>query len=170
VKMEYPPAWQIFDMELFSSALPRAAGELTGELLVQARPNGRMLDHFRVTLGGSRILDISFPLANILALPGAAGWRLKMQTWPRDIALRRNMMSSEWVSLDSIIASKDGVIYNAEDVVVPHADVLEKIQEAEVSAAVRYAVVIGGDQGLQLMMQGMPASAESLMGKPAFRG
>jgi hypothetical protein len=168
--MEYPPSWQIFDMELFSSALPRAAGELTGELLVQARPNGRMLDHFRVTLGGSRILDITFPMASVLALPAAAGWRLKMQTWPRDISLRRNMTSAEWVSLDSIIAAKDGVVHNADDGMVPHEEVLKAIQEAEVSAAVRYAVVIGGDQRLQLMLQGMPASAEALMGKPAFRG
>jgi hypothetical protein len=168
--MEYPPNWQVFEMEQFSSALPRSAGELQAELLVQARPNGRMLDHFRVTLGGSRILDVTFPLAKILNMPAAAEWKVKMQMWPRDIILRRNMTTSEWTDIDSIVSSKDGTVYLPDESVVSHAEVLKLIQEAECSAAVRYAVVIGNDQRLLLMLQGLPASAESLMGKTVFRG
>jgi hypothetical protein len=154
--------------------MPRAAGELGAELLVQARPNGRMLDHFRVTMGGSRILDVSFPVSKIINLPAAANaWKLKMQVWPRDVILRRNMTTSEWVNLDAIIAAKDGcVVTVAEDreTVVPHAEVLASLEELGAAAAVRYAVVVSGDQHLVLMLQGMPATAETLAGKPAFRG
>jgi hypothetical protein len=43
-------------MEEFASAAPRNPGELGVEVLAQIRPNGRILDHFRVTLGGSKFL------------------------------------------------------------------------------------------------------------------
>jgi hypothetical protein len=171
--MEFPPGWQIFESDQFSSATPRAAGELGAELLVQARPNGRMLDHFRVTMGGSRILDISFQMANIINLPAASGWKFKMQIWPRDVVLRRNMTTSDWLNVDAIIAAKDGCVMSVEEsreTLVPHAEVLASLQEAGVAAAMRFAVVVGGDQRLWLMLQGLPATAETLAGKPAFRG
>jgi hypothetical protein len=38
--MEYPPEWEAFDMEEFSTACPRVSGNLGMELLMQARPNG----------------------------------------------------------------------------------------------------------------------------------
>jgi hypothetical protein len=50
--MEFPPEWNVVSAEQFATAQPRAAGILGMELLVQARPNGRMLDHFRMSLGG----------------------------------------------------------------------------------------------------------------------
>jgi hypothetical protein len=171
--MEFPPNWQIFEAEEFASAMPRAAGELGAELLVQARPNGRMLDHFRVTMGGSRILDVSFPVSKIINMPAANAWKLKIQVWPRDVVLRRNMTTSEWTNIDTIIAAKDGcVMAVAEDreTEVPHAEVLACFEELGAAAAVRYTVVVGGDQHLVLMLQGLPATAETLAGKPAFRG
>jgi hypothetical protein len=171
--MEFPPSWRVFEAEEFSSAMPRAAGELGAELLVQVRPNGRMLDHFRVTLGGSRILDVSFPVSNIISMPAANAWRLKMQVWPRDVVLRRNMTTSDWSNIGTIIAAKDGCVVAEEEgreTVVPHAEVLACFEELGAVAAVRFAVVVGGDQRLVLMLQGLPATAETLAGKPAFRG
>jgi hypothetical protein len=36
-------------------------------------------------------------------------------------------------------------VYSAEDDIILHAEVLEKIRKAEASAAIRYAVEIGSD-------------------------
>jgi hypothetical protein len=116
-----------------------------------------MLDHFRATMGGSRILDISFQMANIINLPAANSWKFKMQTWLRDVVLRRNMTTSDWVNVDAIIAAKDGCVMTVEEsmkTLVPHAEVLASLQEAGVAAAMRFAVVVGGDQRLWLMLFG----------------
>jgi hypothetical protein len=52
----------------------------------------------------------------------------------------------------------------------PPEAVVEAMKADGVSAAIRFAVAIGGDQRLVLALQGLPASADQLMGKPAFRG
>jgi hypothetical protein len=40
-------------------------------------------------VGGSKILNINFALADILASPRARSWRMKMQVWPRDVEIRQ---------------------------------------------------------------------------------
>jgi hypothetical protein len=37
------------------------------ELMIQARPNGRLLDHFRIATGGSEILEAKFQLTDIIS-------------------------------------------------------------------------------------------------------
>jgi hypothetical protein len=171
--MEFPPQWECFPAEQFSSATPRSAGELGLELLVQVRPNGRMLDHFQVAVGGSKILNINFALADILASPRARSWRMKMQVWPRDVEIRRNMMTSTWRNLESLVSAKECQVVDCEgeeESSLPPEAVVEAMKADGVSAAIRFAVAIGGDQRLVLALQGLPASADQLMGKPAFRG
>jgi hypothetical protein len=97
--MDYPPNWDIFPMEDFITSVPRSAGNLTSELLVQARPNGRLLDHFRYVLGGSSIMNVEFQLASIWQMPAASTWKLCYQVWPKDIEIRRNMVSSTWTDI-----------------------------------------------------------------------
>jgi hypothetical protein len=103
--MEYPPEWEAFDMEEFSKACPRVSGNLGMELLMQVRPNGRMLDHYRVTLGGAKILDVNFAMATVIKLPAATAWRLRHQVWPKDVELRRNMTTSTWMDISDLVAS-----------------------------------------------------------------
>ena len=64
--MDFPPDWEAMGAEDFTTAGPRNAGPCGMELLAQVRPNGRILDHYRVTLGGSRILDINCKLSELL--------------------------------------------------------------------------------------------------------
>jgi hypothetical protein len=172
--MDFPPEWTLLPADQFATAQPRAAGDLGMELLVQARPNGRMLDHFRVSLGGSRILDMNVPLANLLASPRAKNWRLRMQIWPRDIDVRRNMTSTAWLDLEALVVTREcRVVTLGEDsseAEVASEAVAAEMKESGLSAAIRFAVIIGGDQRLQLMLQSLPASADHLLGKPAFRG
>jgi hypothetical protein len=166
--MDYPPEWDFFPMEDFASAGPRNPGDLGVEVLAQVRPNGRILDHFRVTLGGSKILDVNVGLASVLNVPAMRSWRLKFQLWPRDLEIRRNMTSTAWLDVGELVASKDGYLETeAGEAVDPEA---AAAQLKESSLAYRFAVVVGEDERLQLQLQMMPASAATLMGKPAFRG
>jgi hypothetical protein len=170
--MEFPPEWSLLAAEQFATAQPRSAGELGMELMVQARPNGRMMDHFRVSLGGSRILDVAFALSNIIASPRARTWRLKMQVWPRDVDVRRNMTSTAWMDVEVLASTKECQVVSfgsdGSESPVASEEVVACLKEA--GAAIRFAVVIGGDQKLLLMLQELPASADQLIGKPAFRG
>jgi hypothetical protein len=171
--MEFPPAWNVVDADQFASAQPRAAGQLGMDLLVQARPNGRMLDHYRVTLGGSRILDVCFNLSALVAAPRARTWRIKMQLWPRDVDIRRNMTTTTWMDVSSLVASRECAVLavdGGEETAVSPEEYQAVMTEAGAAAAFRFAVVIGGDQRMALALQGLPASADLLLGKPAFRG
>jgi hypothetical protein len=170
--MEFDPAaWDCFPAEEFNSAAPRAASALHMELLIQVRPNGRMLDHFRIGLGGTSIINASFPLASVFSFPAAKDWTAKYQIWPRDIDLRRNMATTGWKDLPTLVASRDILIISSETEELVTADVVtEAIQSSKAGAAVRFAVIVGEDSTVSLQLQGLPASASILMGKPAFRG
>jgi hypothetical protein len=50
--MEFPSDRAVFHTDMFGTAAPRSHGETIMELMMQARPNGRLLDHFRVATGG----------------------------------------------------------------------------------------------------------------------
>jgi hypothetical protein len=166
--MDFPVQWDFFPSEDFSTAVPRNPGELGVEVLAQARPNGRVLDHFRVTLGGSRILDINTSLARVINGQPAATWKLKFQTWPGDLEIRRNMTTSAWYDLHDLVAAKDGQLLDQDGKEVAHEEAMAALKEHAV--AYRYAVIVGEDERLQLQLQAMPATAATLMGKPSFRG
>jgi hypothetical protein len=172
--MEYPPKWDIFPMEDFITAVPRAAGKLAAELLVQARPNGRLLDHFRLALGGNSIVDVNFQLASIWQIPAATTLSLRYQVWPKDIELRRNMVTSAWTDISAMVAARDAVVIShglndSEEPMAPE-QVADLLQQANIGGAIRYAIVIGEDQRLWLQLQGLPAPAATLQSRPALRG
>jgi hypothetical protein len=105
--MDFPAQWEFFQMEEFSSAAPRNPGELGVEVLAQIRPNGRILDHFRVTLGGSKILNVDVSLAKVLAGDETKSWRLRFQVWPKDLEIRRNMTTTIWLDVHDLVAANE---------------------------------------------------------------
>jgi hypothetical protein len=130
-----------------------------------------MLDHYRICLGGTRIINATFDMADLLDLPAAKNWRCRYQVWPKDVDLRRNMMSTGWKNLPTMISSADVVIMNTEtEEPIQQEVVLAAIQESNCGAAIRFAVIVGEDQNIGLQLQGLPASDKALMGKPAYRG
>ena len=65
--MEFPPpSWFIFPAESFETAPVRQICDYSLELLVQARPNGRMLDHWRMATGGAKILEVTVDLLRVV--------------------------------------------------------------------------------------------------------
>ncbi len=78
--------------KLTSSRLHARAG-LTGDavmkVMLQMRPNGRCLDHYRIALDGT-VLETQV----VFRAPVLAKYRLTYQVWPRDLKIRRNMTTT----------------------------------------------------------------------------
>ena len=90
----------------FTTASPRNAGDYGMELLAQVRPNGRILDHYRITLGGSKILDVNCQLSALLLAPATSRISLKYSVWPRDVEIRRNMTTAKWADIYELLATR----------------------------------------------------------------
>ena len=168
--MEFPPEWEVMAADDFTTARPRNAGFCGMELLAQVRPNGRILDHYRVSLGGSRILDVNCRLAELLLCPATAALRFKYSVWPRDVDIKRNMSSTAWSDVYDLLASKRASVTDEENQQIPSDRLLQDLKDANNTASVRFAVVAGEDARMQLQLQCLPGSANSLMGKPLLRG
>ena len=108
--MEFPPDnYFIFPAEHFENAMPRINSDYTVEILAQVRPNGCVMDHWQAVLGGSKALEAEVNLSD--EVPAAAGlprWRLTYQQWPRDVIIRRNMTTSGWLDLLTLLTANEG--------------------------------------------------------------
>jgi hypothetical protein len=81
------------------------------------------------------------------------------------------MATTGWKDLPTLVASRDILILKTGTEEVVAADlVYEAIQANKVGAAIRFAVIAGEDLTVSLQLQGLPAAANSLKGKPALRG
>ena len=172
--MEFPPDWNILPAEDFEIAVPRDPGEIGVELMAQIRTNGRILDHFRLVLGGSKLLEVEIPLKNILPAVESPDWSLKLACWPRDIKLRRNMATSAWVDIKEQLASNDARVVDADGVVVENKlllDFLDGLVDKQLnSASTRWWVGAGEDGRLHLQLQAIPSPSTSHASKPACKG
>jgi hypothetical protein len=56
--MEFPVDWTVLPKENFDLAVPRIEGLVTMELLTELRPSGRVLDAFRILVGGTKLLNV----------------------------------------------------------------------------------------------------------------
>jgi hypothetical protein len=55
--MEFPADWTVLPKDNFALAVPRIEGLLTMELMAELRPSGRVLGPFRMSVGGTRLLN-----------------------------------------------------------------------------------------------------------------
>ena len=172
--MDFPPEdWMVFEASDFNTASPRFPGERGVELMAQVRSNGRIMDHWRMALGGSKVLEASFPLTMLLpAVTGLPAWVITYQQFPRDIVLRSNMLSSVWIDAMGLLASHEFLVADADEQPVDIQQVLAAIKalptKQNTSAAVRWSVVASVTNRLELQLQALPSSANQLTGKPLF--
>ena len=155
----------------FHIAQSQLAGPRTVELLARIRPSGRILDASRVVLGGSEIIQVDFHLTQIIPNPRFNNWRIRYQIWPRDINLRRNQTTSSWSDVEALVAGRDVEILDAQGAIIPPAEFLELLASMDPPnvGSSRWAVTIADNDGLQLQLQGLPASAPHLSSKPQLR-
>ena len=168
--MDFPPDWEIYPATEFEEAQAHTPGTLGVELTVQVRDNGRILDHWRLVLGVSAFQRVCVPLTRYIQLPALKGWNLKFQFWAHNVTIRRNMTSSIWINISKMINSKEAMVTDDTGEPVAQEAVLTVLQSNNVEAAIRWAVVIGEDSLPRLHLQSLPASAETLSGKPTLRG
>ena len=173
-EMEFPPNWDVFPMADFDTAAPRDPGELGMELMVQVRANGRMLDNFRVTLGGTEIITAKVAVSGILADKETPDWVLVYAVWPRDVGIRRNMTTSAWLDIKDLIQSNDARMELPEGTAIGNEEVityLEGLTDKTVSSSsLRWAVCVGEDNRPALVLQALPGPAHTFAGKPTFKG
>ena len=105
--MEFPPEWLIFTNNDFDIAAPRDPGRCGVELRAQVRPNGQIMDHFQLAVGGTQLLENSFVTSELYANQAIPDMTIKWDVWPRDVKIRRNMSTSEWFDLTELIRSND---------------------------------------------------------------
>ena len=173
--MEFPPAkWFIFPSLDFGTGTARSPGELGVELLLQVRPNGRAVDHWRLALGGTKIVEVDFYLSTVV--PAAAAlprWRLSWQTWAHEIQIRRNMSSSCWIDLLELLEANEIQLSDEKGEPVPQSAVVTALKSLAgkpvISAALRWGVCVSEAEKLELQLQVLPSSASSLGNKPIFK-
>ena len=173
--MEFSPGeWTCLPAEDFELAVPRNPGTLGLEVMAQVRINGRVVDHVRTALGGSEILRVNFNTRDIFLAANLPATPLQLEMWPRDISVRRNMASSEWIDVNALIASNTILVTAGEaagSAAPPNnADLVAVLNEGGHTASIRWAVGVGDGGTLELLLQSLPAAAAVLSGKPALRG
>jgi len=169
--MEFPPDWACFGLDEFDLAAARNPMACGVELLAQVRPSGRLLDHFRLVLGGDQLLDSRVPFNKLVNLDEVPDWVLCYSIWPRAVKIKRNMTCSEWFEVRDIIASNDARVELADGGALDSKVALELLDGlSEKGAALRWCVAVGDDKLMKLHLQSLPAAASTFNGKPVFRG
>ena len=172
--MEFPRDWNILPAEDFEIAVPRDPGEIGVELMAQIRTNGRILDHFRLALGGSNMLEAKVHLKNILPTAEPPDWTLKLASWPRDKKLRRNMATTAWLDIREQLATNDARVIDTDGAAVENKlllDFLGSMADKQLnSASTRWWVGAGEDGRLHLQLQALPSPSTSYASKPAWKG
>ena len=173
--MEFPPAnWDIFPVEEFATAAPRVNSECSVELMAIVRPNGRVMDHWRLATGGTKLLSVTLELATII--PAAAvlpKCKITYQQWPADIAIRRNMTTSQWHNVKALLSANEFSAADEQDKAVECQTIVKNLQalpnRSIISAALRWAVCVSEDQRLEIQLQSLPAPVATLSSKPIFK-
>ena len=171
--MEFPSDdVDCFEATDFELAVPRTTGRTVMELMAQARPTGRVMDHYRIAMGGSAQLEANVVLSTLLPEDKLSDFKLVYNFWCRDVAIRRNMTTGKWMDLLTLISSNTVTITDLDGSPVSE-QVLGDLVEKELHqhrAAIRHAVVVGPDQRMSLELQAMSATEAVLTSKPAFVG
>ena len=151
---------------------PPTTHSLTAELFATVKSDGRIGEHTRLAVGGRDLLEGEFQLGLLFDDPQFQKWSIVIQRRPLDLDLRRGLLSGGWHNLSDWVASRDASVIDADGAGVSAASFLKLVHEADGGpevAAVRWAVVLSDCAKLQLQLQGMPATAATLSGKPALK-
>jgi hypothetical protein len=134
---------------------------------------GRLNDHFKVTLNGSQLLNVSFSAADIFTVSKHPRLEAPVEpAWHRDILLRRNMGSSTWSDLYAGILCNKITVFDKNGP-VPKEKVEDFFKQGKdklvLHAAGRRAASIDEDQRSMVGLHSLPAPTSQLDGNPVFK-
>jgi hypothetical protein len=171
--MEFPATWVVLNITDYDTAMPAVPGEFVVELLAQLRNTGRILDGFRFALDGSRALEAHVYLDQVLPVGELKGLQALIQCWPRDVKIRKNMLTSTWTSITDSLASNEMDITDEDGGGVTPGAVMRILERLPgnglVNASTRWAVTAGSDGFLKLQLQGLPLVASVLNNRSTFK-
>ena len=173
--MEFPPSsWFIFDAAEFETARPRATSDCCAEVMAQVRPNGRVMDHWRIATGGTAILKTDIDMATIIPAVGQLPkCVITYEMWPADIGIRRNMTTSPWIDFMTLLATNEVTAKDETGQPVECHTILENLQALPArvvnTASLRWAICISEENRLEVQLQWLPVSTATLSAKPIFR-
>jgi hypothetical protein len=110
--------------------------------------------------------------SQIFGIGQLAAYKFKYQVWARDIRLRRNSVTSTWVDARELITQREIIVctHGGDDVPVEtFLDVLDGMR-GQPEASMRWAVIVGDGNKLQLALQMLPAGAGTVNGRPLLKG
>ena len=147
--MEFPAdknSWSVFPIEDFDTAEARDPGNLGVEVMAQPRNNSRLLDHFRLALGGRDILTVETNLTKVFRDNNMNPYRLRFQYWAKDIFIRRNTTTSAWRGVYEMLAERDAVLLKEDGSTVPRDEAMGIVRSSdsptEKEASIRWAVAV----------------------------
>ncbi len=121
---------------------------------------------------GIDTVEAEFSLAELYEDDNIKEMSVRMQKWPRDLDLRRGLLSGVWVDLrdlvstrDACIMDKDGAGINANEFL----KALDSVEDGPEDTALRWAVVLGDCGLLVVQLQGLSGVAATLNGKPSLK-
>jgi hypothetical protein len=100
------------------------------------------------------------------------GWTVNFTVRPRNITLRKGMLSSQWTDISEMVAARNMDIMGNTGASISAADFLRSYGDPEIEqtpAAVRWVPMLAEYGQLTLQLQGLPAAASTLNSKPAFK-
>jgi hypothetical protein len=147
--MDFPAEWVVLQMEDFNIVTPSYQEDFTVELPAPLRSSGRILDGFRFALDGLAPLNIAVDLKDIFPVEASQSWKLSQEFWEQNINIRRNMVSSAWVSITDSAASRDCNLTDNIRARVPAGEFIRSNAQlpgmGPNNAFTRCAIIIGGD-------------------------
>ena len=118
-------------------------------------------------------MTVETSLSSIINVDKYKAYKLRFQYWPRDIAIRRNSVTSNWKGVNELLAERDAVVVDENDSTIPTEDVIKAMdQEMKTSgetASIRWMVAIGDDRRARLDLVALPALAAVINGKPVLK-
>jgi hypothetical protein len=123
-------------------------------------------------LGGSILLEGGFSFKKICRREDLAGWTANFTMRPRNITLRKGMLTSLWTDVSEMIAARNMDVMDSNGTSVSAADFLRTYgnqEEEPAPAAIRWALMLTEYGQLSLQLQGLPGAAATLNSKPAFK-
>jgi hypothetical protein len=105
-------------------------------------------------------------LTDIIPTEAYQGWKLTQPFWPRDIVIRKNMVTSTWTSHTDSVASRDCDLTDNNGAGVPAGEFIRSIAMlpgmGPTNWSTWWAIVIGRDNHLKLQRQALPLPASVL--------
>ncbi len=93
------------------------------------RSNGRILDDFKCVLGGKDCLEAEFSLSKIFEDSSLGEHSVQIQRWPRDLDLRKGLLSGLWKDVSALVVSRDACVSDKEG-----AGVIDRMEGDRTSA------------------------------------